>query len=79
MTRLEEIEKAVAGLEPEELAKFRRWFEELDARLWDEQIKQDAEQGKLENLARQALDDHKQGRTKQGGAGAISAFSKLLL
>ena len=65
MTKLEEIEKAVAGLEPEELAKFRRWFEELDAELWDEQIKRDAKEGKLDNLARQALEDHKQGRTKE--------------
>ncbi len=65
MTRLEEIEKAVAGLEPEELVKFRSWFEELDARLWDEQIKTDAKEGKLDNLARQALKDHKQGRTKE--------------
>ena len=65
MTKLEEIEKAVAGLEPEELAKFRRWFEELDAELWDEQIKRDIKKGKLDNLARQALEDHKQGRTKE--------------
>ena len=65
MTKLEEIEKAVAGLEPEELAKFRRWFEELDAELWDEQIKRDVKTGKLDNLARQALDDHKDGRTKE--------------
>ena len=65
MTKLEEIEKAVAGLEPEELAKFRRWFEELDAELWDEQIQRDAKEGKLDNLARQALEDHKNGRTKE--------------
>ena len=65
MTRLEDIEKAVAGLAPEELAKFRRWFEEMDARLWDEQIRHDAGKGKLDNLASQALEDHKQGRTKE--------------
>ena len=32
MTKLEEIEKAVAGLEPKEMAEFRLWFEELDCR-----------------------------------------------
>ncbi len=65
MTKLEELEKAVAGLEPEEMAKFRRWFEELNAALWDEQIKRDAKDGKLDKLARQALTDHKNGRTKE--------------
>ena len=65
MTKLEEIEKAVAGLKPAELAKFRSWFDELDAKIWDEQIKRDVKEGKLDNLARQALEDHKNGRTKE--------------
>ncbi len=65
MTKLEELEKAVAGLEPEDLAKFRRWFEELDGALWDEKIERDAKDGKLDDLARQALTDHKNGRTKE--------------
>ena len=65
MTKLEEIEKAVAGLEPAELVKFRSWFDELDAKIWDEQIKRDVKEGKLDNLARQALDDDKNGRTKE--------------
>ena len=65
MTKLEEIEKAVAGLEPAELVKFRSWFDELDAKIWDEQIKRDVKEGKLDNLARQALEDHKNGRSKE--------------
>ena len=65
MTKLEEIEKAVAGLKPAELAKFRSWFDELDSKIWDEQIKRDVKEGKLDNLARQALEDHKNGRTKE--------------
>ena len=65
MTRLEEIEKAVAALTPKELTKFRSWFEKLDADLWDEQIEHDARKGRLDKLAHHALEDHKQGRTKE--------------
>ena len=65
MTKLEEIEKDVSNLPLEEMAKFRIWFDEFDAKLWDEQIDRDAEAGKLDNLARQALKDHKLGRTKE--------------
>jgi len=31
MTTIEEIEKAVAELTPEQLAKFRAWFDEFQA------------------------------------------------
>ncbi len=48
MTKIEDIEKAVEQLSPEELARFRAWFEEFDARLFDEQIERDAKAGKLD-------------------------------
>ena len=51
MTKLEDITKAVEQLSPEEMAQFREWFEELQARLWDEQIERDAKSGKLDRLA----------------------------
>ena len=35
MTRVEHIEKAVEQLSPQELARFRAWFEEFDARVLD--------------------------------------------
>ena len=65
MTKVEEIEEAVSALPPEELAKFRAWFERFDAELWDEQIGRDAEAGKLNKLARQALEDFEAGRAKE--------------
>lgn len=48
MTKIEDIEKAVEQLSPEELARFRAWFEEFDARLFDEKIERDAKAGKLD-------------------------------
>ncbi len=64
MTKLEKIEAAVSSLSPSELAQFRVWFEERDARLWDEEIERDAKSGGLDALAAKALRDHKAGRTK---------------
>ena len=65
MTKLEDIEKAVSGLPPKEMEKFRKWFDEFDARLWDEQIEHDATTGKLDKLAERAVEDHRAGRSKE--------------
>ena len=49
-----EIEKRIEGLSPEELAKFRSWFIEFDARAWDRQIEADSKAGKLDRLVQSA-------------------------
>jgi hypothetical protein len=61
---LHELENVIAGLAPDELAKFRTWFLEFDADAWDRQIEQDASAGRLDELANEALEDLKQGRTR---------------
>ena len=50
MTKLEQIEKSVAELSKEELKAFAKWFEELQADLWDRQIEADAKAGRLDKL-----------------------------
>ena len=62
MVTVQEIEKAVSNLPAEELARFRSWFEEFDAQLWDKQLEQDAKAGKLDGIARKALADFKEGK-----------------
>jgi len=62
MLTVQEIEKAVADLQGDDLASFRTWFEEFDARAWDRQIEQDVQSGKLESMAEQAIHDLKSGR-----------------
>jgi hypothetical protein len=54
MTTIEEIEKAVQQLAPTELARFRAWFEEFEARQVDDAIERDAATGKLDALAEDA-------------------------
>lgn len=64
MTTLEEIENAVAKLPPEQIAKFRAWFEEFQERAFDEQIERDAKAGKLDRLAEEALRAHREDRSR---------------
>lgn len=64
MTKLEDIEAAVEKLSPEELRKFRTWFEELEERLFDEKIERDAAAGKLDKLEAKALENYKAGRVR---------------
>lgn len=64
MTKLDDIEKAVSALAPEELAKFRAWFEAFESELFDARIEQDAQSGKLDSIAEQAVADFKAGRIR---------------
>jgi hypothetical protein len=57
---LHDIENVVAGLPPRDLAKFRAWFVEFDADAWDRQIEADALTGRLDELAEEALRDHRE-------------------
>ncbi len=59
---IEDLEKAVSKLPPDQLAKFRDWFEAFDAARFDQKIERDAKAGKLDRLAEQALADFRQGR-----------------
>jgi hypothetical protein len=62
---IEDLEKAVAKLPPDDLARFRVWFEQFDAARLDEKIERDAKTGKLDRLADQAIDDLRKGRARE--------------
>jgi hypothetical protein len=62
---IEDLEKAVAKLAPEEFAKFREWFDALDAARFDQKIERDTKAGKLDGLAEQALADFRKGRARE--------------
>lgn len=55
---LADLENAVTKLAPDQLAKFRDWFETFDAARFDQKIERDAKAGKLDKLAEQALAEH---------------------
>jgi hypothetical protein len=62
---IEDLERAVAKLPPDQFAEFRTWFEALDAARFDEKIERDAKAGKLDALADQAIDDLHKGRARE--------------
>jgi hypothetical protein len=64
MTTVDEIERAVAKLPPEELAAFRAWFEQFEAAQFDERIVRDVSAGRLDAIAEDAVAAHRAGRSR---------------
>jgi hypothetical protein len=71
---IEDLEKAVAGLPPDQYAQFRAWFEAFEADRFDRKIEHDAQAGKLDQLADVAIDDLRKRRTK--ATDPFAAFSE---
>ena len=65
MSKLEQIEREVSSLSPEELEVFRVWFARFDAAAWDKQFEADATNGRLDRSADAALADFRAGRTRR--------------
>lgn len=65
MSRVEEIEKSVQALSPQELASFREWFARFDETCWDDKFEHDASAGKLDALASAALAAHRAGKSRE--------------
>lgn len=64
MSRVEELEKAVSELPPDDLRRFRVWFAEFDSALWDRQLQVDSDAGRLDALVEEALAEHKSGQSR---------------
>lgn len=62
MSTVEEIQRVIRQLSPDQLATFRAWFAEYDAQVWDRQFEDDAAAGRLDALADEALKDLREGR-----------------
>ena len=48
MTTVQEITGAVQRLAKKDLVRFRKWFAEYDAAIWDRQLADDVAAGRLE-------------------------------
>ncbi len=51
---IHEIEEAISQLPPDDLARFREWYEEFDAQIWDAQFEEDSGSGRLDRIAEKA-------------------------
>ncbi len=65
MLTIKELERAVSSLPREELARFREWFDEFDAKAWDKQLEADVKAGKLNKIADEAIRDYRAGKAKE--------------
>ena len=65
MSELEQLEQQVLNLPPQALAQFRKWFLELDARVWDQQIEADLKGGKLDARIAEARAEFKVGKARE--------------
>ena len=61
---LKELEERVAELPSDQMAKFREWFLKFDAEKFDERIERDAHEGRLDQLANEALRQHAAGESR---------------
>lgn len=62
MLSVQSIEAAIQQLPEPDLAEFRRWFAQFNESIWDKQIEQDAQAGKLDGLAAEALAEYQNGQ-----------------
>jgi hypothetical protein len=65
MSKINDLERQVQSLSADELASFRRWFAEFDAKVWDRQFEADVKAGKLDALAERARQAHAAGESSK--------------
>ena len=65
MSEVEQLELQIKRLSQQDLAEFRAWFVQYDARVWDAQIEADSKAGKLDDLITEALTDYKAGKARE--------------
>jgi hypothetical protein len=61
---INEIESAIAKLPASEIAKLAEWFYEFQAQIWDKQIEEDVQSGRLNALTEQAEKEFESGLCK---------------
>ena len=64
MAQLVEIKKEIDALPKQEYVNLRQWFAEKDWEIWDKQIEEDSNSGKLDFLAKEALQEKNNGSLK---------------
>jgi hypothetical protein len=58
---IKEIEKAIVQLPAKDLDKLARWLEDYRAQMWDKQIEEDLEAGRLDALLAEVEKEHEAG------------------
>jgi hypothetical protein len=72
MSRVEEIEAAINELQPEEYRRILEWFRAREQERWDEQMRVDAQSGKLDFLYDEAKKEAAHGLLRECGGPILS-------
>ena len=64
LTTVQEIERAIAALTPQQLAELYAWLDQYDTQPIDARLKADLDAGRIDERITRALADHKAGNTK---------------
>jgi hypothetical protein len=65
MTVVEQLQEAVKQLSTEELKEFCTWWETFQESLWDQQIAEDFQAGRLDHLIAEAEAEFEAGRYQE--------------
>jgi hypothetical protein len=63
MTTVQEIEQAIKRLSSEELAQLKQKIADYEWEQWDKQLEKDIKAGRLDALAKEALNELREGKT----------------
>jgi hypothetical protein len=77
MSRVEQLEQQIAGLDQDELRVSREWFARFDADDRDRPIASDARNSKLALLTERTLRDHEAGGSTELGVRLPACLSKF--
>ena len=58
---IKEIEEAITRLPAKDVAELMAWLAEYHAQLWDQQIEEDLEAGRLDALLAEVDEEHEKG------------------
>lgn len=61
---VKQIEEAITQLPPKELAELASWLEDYHAQVWDKQIEEDLEAGRLDALLTEVDEECEAGLTE---------------
>ncbi len=70
---VQEIEAAIAKFSRDEREQVRAWLDEFEAEVWDRQIEEDAQAGRLDSLLQQTKREYVAGQRKRPRPYALAA------
>ena len=65
MSKIDELKADIERLPGEEVAELFRWLSEKEWENWDEEMRADSQEGRLDFLVREAVDQKARGTLKE--------------